>query len=176
MKAICMVAHPDDCAIFAYQFIMEHCDWDWKICYLTYNRSDPRGSEIAQFWERRNIKTMFCGMRDIWECVERGLLGFNARDAENWIRHICDGNDIILTHNHLGEYGHPHHLWISKVMKFVHVPKVYFGNYPDYYNHLIGTSTPPYDPCELPLHEEVIRGFDLKLWKYFITPEAQNLL
>jgi LmbE family N-acetylglucosaminyl deacetylase len=176
MKAICMVAHPDDCVIFAYQFIMEHADWDWKICYLTYNRTDPRGAEVADFWERRNIQTMFAGLPDAWEYVERGEIGFDTEPAEKWIRAVCDGTDIILTHNKKGEYGHPHHIFINQVMKFIRIPKIYFGNYPEYYNQLIYTPTLPFDPSELPLHEEVIRGFDLKSWKYFITPEAQTLL
>ena len=176
MKATCMVAHPEDCVIFAYQFIMEHRDWDWKICYLTSQRTDPRGAEVADFWKRRGIPTMFCGLPDTWEYVERGELGFDTEAAEKWIRAVCDGTDIILTHNKKGEYGHPHHLWINKVMDFITTPKIYFGSYPDYYNQLIGTPQPPYDPSELPLHEEVIRGFDLKSWKYFITPEAQTLL
>jgi len=176
MKAVCMVAHPDDCVIFAYQFIMEHSDWDWTICYLTYQRTDPRGAEISQFWERRNICTKFCGMTDNWESVEKGKTGFNNGDAEQWIRDVCDGADIILTHNEKGEYGHPHHMFIHKVTNFIATPKVYFGSYPDYYNHLIGTATPPFDPSELPLHEEVISGFDLRMWKYFITSAAQKLL
>jgi hypothetical protein len=176
MKAVCMVAHPDDCVIFAYQFIMDHSDWDWTICYLTYQRNDPRGAEISQFWERRNICTKFCGMTDNWESVEKGKTGFNNGDAEQWIRDVCDGADIILTHNEKGEYGHPHHMFIHRVTSFIAIPKVYFGSYPDYYNQLISTVAPPYDPSELPLHEEVIRGFDLTSWKYFITTAAQKLL
>jgi hypothetical protein len=176
MKAVCMVAHPDDCVIFAYQFIMEHSDWDWTICYLTYQRTDPRGAEISQFWERRGIRTKFGGMPDNWESVEKGKTGFNNYDAEQWIRAVCDGSDIILTHNDKGEYGHPHHLFINKVTSFIQTPKIYFGNYPDFFNHLIGTATPPFEPSELPLHEEVIRGFDLRMWKYYITPAAQKLL
>jgi hypothetical protein len=176
MKAVCMVAHPDDCVIFAYQFIMEHSVWDWTICYLTYQQTDPRGAEISQFWERRVIPTKFCGMPDIWESVEKRELGFNSGDAEQWIRAVCDGADIILTHNEKGEYGHPHHKFIHRVTSFIAIPKVYFGSYPDYYNQLISTPTPPFDPSELPLHEEVIRGFDLTSWKYYITPAAQKLL
>jgi hypothetical protein len=176
MKAVCMVAHPDDCAIFGYQFIMEHRDWDWKICYLTYNRTDPRGAEISKFWEKRGIATMFCGMPDIWESVQKGELGFKSHDAEKWIRSACDNADIILTHNKDGEYGHPHHLFINKVINFITKPKVFFGKYPEYYNQLISTLTPPFDTSELPLHEQVIRGFDLCKWKYFITPEAQSMI
>ena len=176
MKAVCLVAHPDDCAIFAYQFIMEHRDWDWTICYLTYQRTDPRGAEIADFWKRRGIPTMFAGLSDIWESVNKRELGFKSRDAEQWIRAVCDGADIILTHNEKGEYGHPHHIFIHKVTSFITIPKIYFGSYPDYCNQLISTVTPPYDPSELPLHEEVIRGFDLTKWKYYITAAAQKLL
>jgi hypothetical protein len=119
---------------------------------------------------------MFAGLTDKWESVKKNELGFNSGDAEQWIRAVCDGADIILTHNEKGEYGHPHHIFIHKVTSFITIPKIYFGSYPDYCNQLISTVTPPYDPSELPLHEEVIRGFDLTKWKYYITAAAQKLL
>ena len=176
MKAVCVVAHPDDCVLFAYQFIMDHKDWDWKICYLTYERSHPRSTEVAKFWQRRGISTMFAGLPDVWEYVEKDELGFDTEPAEKWIRAMCDDVDIILTHNHLGEYGHPHHKFINKVMGFIHAPKVYFGTYPEYYNQLTSTVKPPYDIDELPLHLDVIRNVDITSWKYFITPEAQSMV
>jgi LmbE family N-acetylglucosaminyl deacetylase len=36
MKALCLVAHPDDCVIFAYSYIYNHPEHNWTIGYLTY--------------------------------------------------------------------------------------------------------------------------------------------
>jgi hypothetical protein len=53
MKAMAMVAHPDDCVIFAYSFMHHHKHLDWTVCYLTYTEQDARGREFAEFWQRR---------------------------------------------------------------------------------------------------------------------------
>jgi len=42
MKALCLVAHPDDCVIFAYSYIYNHPEMSWTICYLTYTEQAER--------------------------------------------------------------------------------------------------------------------------------------
>ena len=38
-----IVAHPDDCVIFALSYIYNHPEHKWTIGYLTYTAQDPRG-------------------------------------------------------------------------------------------------------------------------------------
>ena len=101
-----LVAHPDDCVIFAYSFMHHHSDLDWTVCYLTYTEQDARGREFADFWSRRNIKTKFLGFTDSWDHVKNGTLGFDSEQATKAIKQIIKDQDLILTHNHLGDYGH----------------------------------------------------------------------
>ena len=57
MKAVCLVAHPDDCVIFGWPFIEAHPEFVWQNVYLTYNKQDPRAIEADNFWKTKNIPT-----------------------------------------------------------------------------------------------------------------------
>ena len=41
-RALCIVAHPDDCLIFGYHYILGHCQCRWTIAYLILNNHSPR--------------------------------------------------------------------------------------------------------------------------------------
>ena len=168
MRAFCVVAHPDDCAIYGYQFIMDHRDWDWEICYLTYHPQHARVVEMQEFWAKRGIPIKASGFPDIDNIA--------TDEVERYLQAICRNKDIILTHNSVGEYGHPHHKLIHDIMLSVNVPKVYFGTWPDHANHLIELGQAPFDLDEIPIHKKALDGCDLTSWKYLITPEAQNLV
>jgi hypothetical protein len=172
MKALCMVAHPDDCVIFGYHYIMEHSDWDWNICYLTYNLPHERAIEMKNFWTYRGIETNFGGFIDDWKSVKNGEIGFNDIDAKKFIDYHCYKADTILTHNHFGEYGHPHHLFINQAVQHINVPKVYFGHHPEYGSYAIH-GNPSYDLSELPIHRDIINGFDLTISQYHTIPELK---
>lgn len=176
MKALCFVAHPDDCAIFAYHFINLYKNFQWHIEYLTYNQNHSRGMEVKSFWEKRSVTTDFCNFSDNWNYVSRGEIGFSKKAATDLINEKAQGYNLILTHNSLGEYGHPHHLLIHNTIKELSTPKVYFGTYPDICNKIYQLESPAFDYTELPVHANVLRDCDLTNWKYFITPEAENLL
>ena len=75
MRAACLVAHPDDCAIFAWPFMEAHPEFEWTNVYLTYTDWDPRAQEAAKFWADKNIPTVFLGFLDEWESVKDGKLG-----------------------------------------------------------------------------------------------------
>jgi len=173
MKALCLVAHPDDCVIFGYGFIKKY-PFEWTIAYLTHKTDDERSVEFQQFWSHRNIKTIHGEYKDDWNTVQRGELGFSEIDAAEFCKRIPNNFDLLLTHNHFGEYGHIHHKFINSCVKDLLIPKVYFGNFPQYYNEIIHTE--PYNVYELPLHKDVILGFDNSTFKYYITNEAKSLL
>lgn len=176
VKALCLVAHPDDCALFGYQFIDDHADWDWQIWYLTHAMDSDRVQELRKFWKLRGVSVAAAGFIDDWDHVNRGELGFDPAHARTLITGACEDLDLLLTHNAVGEYGHPHHLFINSVVQDIAVPKVYFGTWPDHANHIIKLDSAPYSSDELPLHKNIVDGFDLTSWKYLITPAAENLV
>ena len=158
MKAIAMVAHPDDCVIFAYSFMHHYQHLDWTVCYLTYTEQHPRGQEFANFWKCRNIKTKFLGFIDSWEFVKNGNLGFDPCQATSAIKDTIKDYDLVLTHDHNGDYGHPHHKFISGVVSNNHSHLVTFagigkGNV----KYTIDSGV--YSLDEFPLHKDIVSGF-----------------
>jgi LmbE family N-acetylglucosaminyl deacetylase len=160
MKALCLVAHPDDCVIFALSYIHNHPELDWTIGYLTYTQQDPRGAELSAFWQRRGIDTVFLGFEDWWEDdVQKQFTRWSATDAAEACWNLAQTYDLILTHDADGDYGHIHH-------RLVHDAVVRHYNMVTFAPHNQGTVTlsiPPgtYTLDELPLHGDIIQSFHI---------------
>jgi hypothetical protein len=175
MKALCMVAHPDDCVIFAHHFIHTH-HYDWTIAYLTYDTDSERARELATFWSQRSVPTIFLGCPDQWADTVEQVLHFDVADYQQRIHNLVNQYQLILTHNHYGEYGHIHHKFVHQTVSDTPVPQIYFAS--DYDCNLELTVTPlPYQLSELPLHQEVLAGIhDLTTARYMVTPDAQKIM
>lgn len=175
MQAVCLVAHPDDCVIFAWPFMETHPEFAWTIIYLTYTSFSPRGAEIREFWQTKNINCIFLGYTDDWEYVKNKELGFDGTQASAEIISIASKYDLILTHFEDGEYGHIHHIFVNNQANKIDKPKVYFASTFNYNTECKVVN--PVDTSKLPLHQEVINGFqDRNTGRYIITPEANILL
>jgi hypothetical protein len=157
MNAICVVAHPDDCIIFGYGLINQFQNLNWTICYLTYTDDSPRGEEISRFWQKRNISTKFLGFKDDWNDIENDSISFDVLIAQQAIEDCVEGQDIILSHNSDGEYGHLHHKFVNQCLH----NKNNLVTFASLYVADIKITLPPrlYDLDELPLHREVISSF-----------------
>lgn len=157
MKAMAVVAHPDDCVIFAYSYIHNHPEYQWTICYLTYNESDARAQEFNLFWQRRGIKTVFLGQPDIWN-VEQDCPGeIDQAQALLDIQAAIADQDLVLTHNQQGEYGHPHHVFVNQATS-IHPHRVTFANFGKG-NAKYSIESGVYDLNEFPLHRDIVEQF-----------------
>jgi LmbE family N-acetylglucosaminyl deacetylase len=154
MKAICMVAHPDDCIIFAIGYILAHPELDWSICYLTHSAEGNRGQEISQFWQQRNIATDFLGFEDVSTDMLFGNISFDQTKAHTAIFNKIFHGDLILTHNATGEYGHVHHKFVHSVCRY-HPNVVTFADSPGF---AYAVPEDYYSLDELPLHRDGIRS------------------
>lgn len=178
MQAVCLVAHPDDCVIFAWPFIEAHPEFEWTIVYLTYRETEPRAQEVTTYWDRRSIVTAFMGHKDDFYDQQTGKFNFWEPKlvAEN-VKINVEAYDpaLILTHNADGDYGHIHHMFVHRIANSIDKPKVYFAstfNYNKEYQVVTPVATD-----ELPLHKEVIEGFqDRNIGRYIVTPEAELIL
>jgi hypothetical protein len=177
MKAMAMVAHPDDCVIFAYSFINHYPQFDWTICYLTYTETDYRGCEFADFWARRNIKTKFLGFTDSWDYVKNGELGFDPTAAKESIKEAITDQDLVLTHDHHGDYGHLHHKFICNVVCSNHTYVVCFAG-PGKGNVKYMLEPNAYSLDEFPLHRDVVSGFHQQQHsnEYTVSERVRNIL
>jgi hypothetical protein len=156
LKAIAVVAHPDDCVIFAYSFIYNHPNIDWTILYLTYTHWDYRGSELCKFWNHRDIPTIFLGYVDDWHDIENKKISFDIEQAQREIQGIIKDFDLVLTHNSQGEYGHLHHVFVNQCCS-QHRNLVTFA---DRFQETEYSITPGvYNLDELPQHREIVQGF-----------------
>lgn len=158
MKALCLVAHPDDCIIFAYSYIHHHPEYNWTIGYLTYTEKDHRGAEMAAFWQRRNIPTVFLGFEDDWHDNEqKQFTRWSEEHAERACWELAKKYDLVLTHDEFGDYGHIHHQLVHNAVKW-HPHLVTFAPV----NSGTVSYTLPADTYsieELPQHGSIIQGF-----------------
>jgi LmbE family N-acetylglucosaminyl deacetylase len=157
MKAMAMVAHPDDCVIFAYSYMHNHPEYTWTVCYLTYTESDPRGQEFADFWRRRHIAVNFLGHADIWNVEENCPGNIEIDLATQDIQQAIADQDLVLTHNSQGEYGHPHHVIVHHATAN-HPRRILFAKFGE------GTvkyslDNNVYNLDEFPLHQDIVRQF-----------------
>ncbi len=156
MKALCMVAHPDDCVIFAYSYIYNHPDLDWQICYLTYCEWEPRARELKEFWKRRNITCIFLGYTDDYRDIENKKISFNAEQARREIGNIIQRYDIVLSHDQEGDYGHIHHEFVHDCVR--HHPRlITFAKPGEGTTYTIPSGT--YSLDELPMHGDIVKSF-----------------
>ena len=154
MKAVCIVAHPDDCIIFGLGYILAHPEYDWRICYLTYRHNTPRGKEISAFWFKRGIIVDFLGFIDDPRDLRNNHLSFDPIMACNFIQSEIASADLVLTHNKDGEYGHIHHKFVHECCK-EHNGLVVFANDGDAYP----VPANYYTLDELPIHARAILQF-----------------
>jgi hypothetical protein len=157
MKALCLVAHPDDCIIFGYSYIHNHPDLDWTIGYLTYTAADARGQEISEFWQRRSIPCVFLGYVDDYRDLESRQISFDTVQACEDLQSLADQFDLVLTHDHNGDYGHLHHVFVHDCVQ-QHPHLITFANLS---SGTITLEVPPgtYNLAELPHHGKIIADF-----------------
>ena len=178
LKAICAVAHPDDCVIFARPFIKKYADFDWHIVYLTYHNTDDRAREVAAFWDKQGISTEFLGFVDHYTDNETGKFNFwKSVDAQAQIVRAVDAADIILTHNIDGDYGHIHHILVARSVASTGKPMVNFAGQHQVDKSNCITIDEPLDLDQLPLHKDVIVQFqNINTGCYQIPEESWEIL
>ena len=177
MRAVTMIAHPDDCVIFAYGFWQHHRQLDWTMCYLTYTATDYRGKELNRFWQQRGVATKFLGYYDTYLDMENDSISFDTATAAQDIVSVIQNFDLVLTHSHNGDYGHIHHKFVNRVVCNNHNHVVTFASARQG-NVKYHVAPGSYNLDDLPVHKEVIMGVhpDLHVNEYFISERVAKIL
>jgi LmbE family N-acetylglucosaminyl deacetylase len=103
-----IVAHPDDELIFGGEELIKHGS-DYKVICLTNKSNKIRSKEFKQVMEKLNVGSwkMFDYEDTLYPTKQFDLK--NIINYKNW--------DKIVTHNPIGEYGHPQHKLIFDAVK-----------------------------------------------------------
>lgn len=174
-RALCVVAHPDDCIIFARPFIHWFNNFDWTILYLTYNEKDARGKEVLEYWTKRGVAVKFLGHGDDYRDMSTGKISFDGATAYKQIVEEAEKHDLLLTHNEDGDYGHIHHKFVNICVAPVNKPKVYFARQQE--SNYICELNENINLDEIPLHKDVVSQFqNINLGRYLLTEQSKGLV
>lgn len=96
MRALVLHAHPDDELLFAGALMASRPDWEWQTVCLTNGRP---------------YSGLSLGFPDEWRILSRSEY-LAWRDA---VKGLGLTPDLVVTHNAMGEYGHPHHMAVHAI-------------------------------------------------------------
>lgn len=133
LSCLLFVAHPDDDAIFAGALQQRARRHDWTVVCLTHVPASPRAAEMRQWQSLLGTdphRIHFLGLPDDPEDRRRGRCSLDQGLVEAALRSLSVEPDIVVTHNELGEYGHPHHLLVHRAAHAVFPgrPFLHFGH------------------------------------------------
>lgn len=120
MKALVLVAHPDDEVLFAGNLILAYRNVEWTIISATGNEERTRrlhlaGTAFEQHGGCNIARVASCNLPDDGTTVPlHHLAGW-----EHGILETLDGYEpeIVFTHNPRGEYGHPAHMLVGNIAR-----------------------------------------------------------
>lgn len=176
MKAVCMVAHPDDCVIFAYSLMHNFPALNWHVSYLTYHAADERAQEFQHFWHQRGITTAFLGFVDDYRDLERDHVSIDLNLARDAVHAELHDADVVLTHDAHGDYGHPHHRFVHRCVQLLCHDHVITFAAPGTGTHHYEITDPDYDVKQLPNHYNIVRSFhvDKHCNSYCMSPTTYH--
>jgi hypothetical protein len=167
IKALCFVAHPDDCIIYAKPFIDATPYLEWSILYLTHHRDHPRSKEISNYW---NHKTYHLEQPDYMLDNITGISSISKRTVLELVKPYMKDVHLLLTHGKDGEYGHIHHKLVHSICHDLSVAKIFFSN------DGIMFSNKQIDTKSLPIHEKAIIKYFNPVRMYDISDEARSII
>lgn len=157
-NALCLVAHPDDCVIFGYHYVLANRQFDWTIAYLILDDDSPRVEEMRGYWRRHAIDVFSLALpHDPPPAdITSGRCSIPHEEATRRIEATAACYDHLLTHGAQGEYGHPHHVFLHGIVAALGRGFVAFDVGP---SAPLRCSSPRDDQASLPLHGRAIGRF-----------------
>jgi LmbE family N-acetylglucosaminyl deacetylase len=109
---IMFVAHPDDELLFGGIALLE--EQNWKVVCLTNQNNDTRRFEFGK--SMRDLAVPLFKMYDLKDDINTPLdnqrleeIIKNEMNSQKWTK--------VVTHNNIGEYGHPHHKQVHDTVR-----------------------------------------------------------
>jgi LmbE family N-acetylglucosaminyl deacetylase len=107
-----IVAHPDDELLFGGSALLE--EQNWKVVCLTNKSNETRKFEFEK--SMRDLAVPIFKMYDLKDDINSPL---DTQRLEEIIRGELGNKNWskVVTHNNIGEYGHPHHKQVHDTVK-----------------------------------------------------------
>jgi LmbE family N-acetylglucosaminyl deacetylase len=127
-----LVAHPDDDAIFAGELQRRSTHLDWVVVCVTHDAASPRAAEMRA-WQATlgtdPARVHFLGHADDPQDWREKRCSLEAAAVAASVQALDIRPDLLVTHNAVGEYGHPHHLLVHRVACELHpeIARLEFG-------------------------------------------------
>jgi LmbE family N-acetylglucosaminyl deacetylase len=127
-----VISHPDDDAIFAGQLQMVFRSLEWSVVCVTHERKSCRGAELLawqQYLGTDPTRVHLLGHCDDPRDLRDSRCRIDSKDVGFELRQLNIAPRIVVTHNDVGEYGHPHHIMTHHVVRetYSKCPILYFG-------------------------------------------------
>lgn len=123
MSALLVVAHPDDETYFFGGFLQKLKGLNWVVVSVTQSEESLRGREFIRACEAYRVTPCLWGFPDeagatleVSALIER----MQIFDATHF--------SLVVTHNEVGEYGHPHHIVVHRAVRAV-IPRAFTFSY-----------------------------------------------
>ena len=109
MNKLMIVAHPDDESLFGGATLLEG---GWKVVCITNGDNSVRREEFEKVMSVTNSDF------EIWSYYDKYEIPLDESTLKNDIHNLIkiQSWDKIVTHNQEGEYGHPHHIQLNKIV------------------------------------------------------------
>ena len=115
MRTLVAVAHSDDETLWAYDFIVRHPGVHVAVCSI--DRRPGKEHRVERFYRAcaamGATPFVVAGDFQMWDLDPRPAVAF------------ASGYDLIVTHNEVGEYGHPAHIRLHEALRTLGKPIVW---------------------------------------------------
>jgi LmbE family N-acetylglucosaminyl deacetylase len=128
-----VISHPDDDAIFAGQLQMVLGSLEWSVVCVTHERKGCRGAELLawqQYLGTDSTRIHLLGYPDDPQDLRDSHCSIDPANVGLKLRQLNITPRIVVTHNDVGEYGHPHHIMTHHVVRetYSQCPILFFGH------------------------------------------------
>ncbi len=130
LDAVMIVAHPDDDGLFGGALQKRLRFLKWGIVCLTYSLDHQRGQELVSWQNSLGTPTatiQFLNFPDDPSDLLRKESSFSVALIKDALNALDIRAKLVVTHNSLGEYGHPHHTDLHQAVVASFINPVFFG-------------------------------------------------